>query len=206
MKKIQTKKNKTKSNFGWKKAFSLYSWDNFIKASKYPALLSVVSFAICVLSKNTPVSFISLIADLILNISPVVIGFLLSGYALIIGFSSNEVMKFMSNKPNAKDEDNNSNATLYQKQNVVFAIAIICILFGLLFAVITSIVLKSEVNFLPNNLSTTLFNNIIVLILLFIVYFSIFAIKDMVINVFNFGQLIHYLIQKEMNQSENNKL
>lgn len=184
-------------SFGWRKAFSLYSWEYFKKGAIYPLVITLISIGVSLLSPKNPIFFIDIISGIILNISPGVIGFLLSGYAIIIGFSSNEVVKFMSKK--SKESD----GTLYQQQNAVFAVSIFSILIGLVSALFIRFIFESGVNFFPNDLYTDVFNYIVLSLILFIAYYSIFTIKDMIINVFNFGQLIHYLIQKEISKKNN---
>lgn len=184
------------SDFGWKKAFSLYSWKYFVKASILPIVFTLVSLIVSLFSSNEAIYYIALLTDIVLNISPGVIGFLLSGYAIIIGFSSNEVVRFMSNKSQKTDR------TLYQKQNAVFAVSIFSLLIGLIFAIFTNFILKTEVNFFSFDVATKIFNSVVLFLLLFIVYFSVFSIKDLIINVFNFGQMIHYLMQKQIKKQD----
>ena len=181
---------KKKHTFGWPKAFSLYSFKYFGIASIFPLCLTVASFVASLLSDNEPIFFIELLSSIILNISPVIIGFLLSGYAIIIGFSSNEVVRFMSKR------SDNTDKTLYQRQNAVFAVSILSLLIGLILGVFSHFVAKSGINFFPSDIATNVLNYITLFVLLFVVYFSIISVKDMVVNVFNFGQMIHYLTQK----------
>ncbi|MEL3904420.1 MAG: hypothetical protein P1P63_04845 [Treponemataceae bacterium] len=191
------KEKRRRNNFGWKKAFSLYSKKYFWKASILPLILTSASFLVSVQSSKSPIFYIRLLSETILDISPGVIGFLLSGYAIIIGFSSNEVVRFMSKKSDTSDK------TLYQRQNAVFAVSIFSLLVGLVIAIFVNFILKAEINYFHNDIAANIFNNCILLLLLYVIYFSVFSIKDMIINVFNFGQMIHYLMQKQINNKNN---
>ena len=179
------------SNFGWETVFKLYTRKKFWEPSKRPLTCTLVVLPVFIFSTQTSLFFISEITNLIITIIPNVLGFLLGGYALLMGFSGSNIVETMS-----KSKDNKP--TLYQKQNTVFAVALFALFIGLVAGLIVELILKAQIIVpLPyaDYLPIEQFNYGILSLLCYILFYAVFAIKDMVINVFNFGQLIHLKIK-----------
>lgn len=182
------------SNFGWNKVFQLYTFDKWRKASVFPLFISIVLMVVFTQSQIETIIYLKEISALIISISPNILGFLLGGYALLMGFSGNSIVEYMS-----KGED----TTLYQKQNTVFAMALFSIFIGLVFAICVLFIVNANIplyNGVEAIISYKNFNRLILFVLLYTLFYSLFAIKDMVINVFNFGQLIHFMVKKELDK------
>ena len=177
-------------NFGWSKAFEVYPLKSWRKSCVWPLVYTMTLLPIFYFSDESALFFIDEITTQVITIVPNILGFLLGGYALLMGFSSDNIIKIMS-------KSNNNKATLYQKQNAVFAIALFALFVGLIISLFVSLILKAKIR-IPYSycqyFPIEMFNYVVLTLLCFILFYSIFAIKDMVINVFNFGQLVHYTI------------
>lgn len=182
------------NNFGWKTVFELYTCKKLWASSKWPLLCTLMILPVFIFSTRTSLFFIAEITSLIISIIPNVLGFLLGGYALLMGFSGSNIVETMSKSKDDKP-------TLYQKQNTVFAMALFALFLGLVTGVIVELVLKAEIVIpLPyaDYLPIEQFNYVILCLLCYMLFYAVFAIKDMVINVFNFGQLVHLKIKNKI--------
>jgi hypothetical protein len=150
----------------------------FLKGAFLPFIISVVVLLFTLrFSTSSILELIELVVDLIVTIIPSLLGFVLGGYAILIGISNIAIVSVKID----------SNLTLYQKISTVFSISLIMQLFLLVFAFIVKFVLKSNVPVYSTILADSI--NYITLILLFFgfVYVNI-MIKDLVINIFNLSQ------------------
>lgn len=141
-------------------------------------ILSCFSFFHCNDVRSLLIDF----NNLIISVFPNLLGFTLGGYALIIGFGNNKLLK----KFTVKSTD--SQNSLFQKINSVFAYAII----------IQTVTLGSSVIiFLINKLGLksifhAYINSFGLFIISFLTFYSLFLLYKMVINIFDFGQLHHF--------------
>lgn len=176
--------------FGWKNAFRYYSSDLLKSAVLLPLLFALISYPLCFFSNSSIYQIIRSLTDVALNFIPGLIGFLLSGYAIIIGFSSNEVVSLMSKKTPEKK------VSLYEIQNAVFAISLLSLLIALILLIFIKIIATFKLNLIENVIIIDTINYFVLFVVIFLLYFTIFAVKDMIINVFNFGQTITYIVKK----------
>lgn len=158
---------------GWGVVWRIYSKENLKKSIWLPLILTVVSFAVCFFSKKNPLGLIEYVGSTILSVGPNMLGFTLSGYALMMGLSNSE---FIQGLINFREEG--KEYSLFQSLNTVFAVVL-----GMMF------------------LTTDMYNWICLFILMFLMYYTINAIKDIVINIFNFGQYVQvYAEEPEDNE------
>lgn len=178
--------NKT-NLFGFKALFKQYNFILFLKGAFLPIIISVVVLiSIFLFSASSILELIELVVDLIVTIIPSLLGFVLGGYAILIGISNIAIVSVkIDNK-----------LTLYQKISTVFSISLIMQLFLLVFAFIIKFILKSNVSVCSTILADTI--NCITLIFLFFgfVYVTI-MIKDLVINIFNLSQYQNYKVNQK---------
>lgn len=179
--------------FGYRNAFKIYTWKTVIKVVVWPLLLSCIIFPFFVISEKESLFFVIKITDLIITLFPPLLGFSLGGYALIVGFTTPEFLRFIT----AQDSDS---ATIFQKVNGTFAISIFFQAMILLLGFVVSLFTSCEFDILYADYV----NYSVVYLLLLALVWGIFTIKDMVINIFNFGQLRHYKQKKDLNQENKN--
>ena len=77
---------------GWNGVFSVYPLRKLLKGAIVPFLFLVISIIIYIAGeKHSPIALMNKVADIIISGFPSIIGFVLTGYALIIGFSGTEI-------------------------------------------------------------------------------------------------------------------
>lgn len=182
---------------GWGVVWRIYSKENLKKSIWLPLILTVVSFAVCFFSKKNPLGLIEYVGSTILSVGPNMLGFTLSGYALMMGLNNSE---FIQGLINFREEG--KEYSLFQSLNTVFAVVLGMMFLTTLVGAFTCIIIKAEIS-LPKDLDdlTDMYNWICLFILMFLMYYTINAIKDIVINIFNFGQYVQvYAEEPEDNE------
>lgn len=132
-------------------------------------------------STISPTVLIDAVTTISLTIAPTVLGFTLAGYALMMGMSGSKVMQPIM--------DGEEKPTLFQKLNSTFAI----VLGASFITTLVCVFIKIGISFV-GHLSVLNYNLKIcikaftLLTLVFLLIYTIFSIKDITINIFNFGQ------------------
>jgi len=172
---------------GTKGLICLYPKRNYWKSLRWPLLISLILTTYVAFSEENFIIIISFLSDRILSSVPTILGFILTGYALIIGLTGTDTVQKMSKK---NDDDSIS---LFQKVNSTFAFVLISLVFiGLIGFIVLFIVKLKLTTDLPEDI-ICFFNIITIWFLVLCMSYALFAIKDIVINVFNFGQYVHSL-------------
>jgi hypothetical protein len=181
---------KRTSNFGIKALLRIYKIKLFLKGAIWPAIISLIILIIFISKVGVNNNLIDDVVGLVLNIIPSLLGFVLSGYALLIGFGNIEII--------AKKKDLSSSPTLYQQLSTVFAVGLIMQILLLVFAFIIKLFLKASLTcFFENFRICNLINYFVFFLLIFGLLYVIIMIKDLVINIFNFSQAQHLIINKK---------
>lgn len=183
---------KTVYDPGWSVVWKIYSKENLKKSIWFPLVLTIVSFTICLLSGKAPFGLIEFVSSIILSVGPNMLGFTLSGYALLMGLSNS---KFIQGLINFKEEE--KEYSLFQSLNTIFAVVLGMMFLTTIVGAFTSVIVKAEIT-LPEGLVsfTEIYNWICLFLLMFLMYYTINAIKDIVINIFNFGQYVQIFTEK----------
>lgn len=146
-------------------------------------------------SENTFVLLREII-ELTLNLLPNILGFCIGGYALIIGIGNIDALKKMS-LPMKKRDD----LSFFQILSSVFAGSLVLQCVTLLFSFIINIILKLEIPAVSNQIATII-NSIVIISVLFLSTLSIILLYYTVINLFNYGQSMHFLIRLEKREQD----
>lgn len=190
--------SKTK-NFGIRAILRIYDRKLLIKGAIMPFILTFIIAILIFIFGKVDISILELVVDQILTIIPSLLGFVLGGYALLIGFGNIEVIAKKSKKDS---EISNSKPTLYQKVSTVFAVGLIMQVLLLILTFGLKILLEIKLPCLCDNISICKsINYIIFTFLIFGLFYVVVMIKDLVINIFNFSQVQHFYINKS---SKNN--
>lgn len=189
---------KKSGNFGARAIARIYNLKLLIRGSKYPLIITMVILFAYVVWGEIDDNVITFVLDLIVSIIPSLLGFVLSGYALLIGFGN---IKIIAKKKNSKNGD--QKPTLYQKVSSVFAISLIMQIGLLVVAFILKIIMKIDFPCICSSLIVCdIVNQITFAFLVFGLLYVTVMIKDLVINIFNFSQLQHFDINKPDINSE----
>lgn len=181
-------------NFGIRAILRIYDRKLLLKGAIMPFVLTFIIAILILIFGKVDIFILKLVVDLILTIIPSLLGFVLSGYALLIGFGNIEVIA----KKSKKDiEFSDSKPTLYQKVSTVFAVGLIMQVLLLMLTFGLKILIEIELPCLCDNISICkLINFIIFTFLIFGLFYVVVMIKDLVINIFNFSQVQHFYINK----------
>ena len=170
---------------GLKGLYRVYDRSKFVKSLCIPSFISVVIFPCIIITQQNTYEVIEAIAKVILSIMPSLLGFVLGGYAIIIGFGNEKFMK-----STAKISVENP-ISFYQKFSSVFAFSILCFATALVLAfviILFSFIIISEI--VPVIIISSI-NYFTLFILMFTSIYSIFQIPVMILNIFTFSQTNH---------------
>lgn len=184
---------KTKS-FGLKAILELYNIRLLLKGTKYPIIVTILIVGFFLVFGEVDKEILASLVNLILSIIPSLLGFVLSGYALLIGFGNIEII---AKKPKSLNEDSIYKPTLYQKVSTVFAIGLIMQVF--LLVLTFSLKMLLEINLpclIENTCICDLVNYSLFTLLVFCLLYVTIMIKDLVVTIFNFSQVQHLFINK----------
>lgn len=131
------------------------------------------------------------IIGITLNLLPNILGFCIGGYALIIGIGNIEALKKMSLPMKKRD-----NLSFFQILSSVFAGSLVLQCVTLLCSFIINIILKLEIPAFSNQIAIMI-NSVVIISILFLSILSIILLYYTVINLFNYGQSMHFLIRLE---------
>ena len=170
---------------------SIYPMHNFWRSIKYPLLIDFCLLLIVLIFKADIYCQIKFLTETIMSVVPNVLGFILTGYTVIISVTESKYLKLMVKPLPSK------HITLYQTVNSTFAFVLITLCVTLLIGFISNYVVKADLKII-DCLSgcVDIINSTFLFVLIFLFLYSIFAIKDVVINVFNFGQFINQVEYK----------
>lgn len=172
-----------RNDTGWGGVFTLYPVRKFFKGCILPIVMLSFSILFYLLSTSSnPISILNAIIGYVVSGYPSIIGFVLTGYALIIGFSSSELISKMVN---VKVEGDYS---YFQVINSIFATVLLIVVCTYIVACVCSYVIMLEIEWPFEIVSSCRFNEICLFSFLFLFYYSIVSLIDVVVNIFNIGQ------------------
>jgi len=184
----ENKKQKVSINgVGWKTVKLIYLRRKLWFSIGLPIFLSLMFSIYAQCSLDNIIDIIQFTANLIIQILPGVLGFILAGYALMMGLSSSDYIKKLK-----QHKDQNYDHSMFQTLNATFAFVLFMLFSTLIFGVITLIIIKLGciyIAIIPQRLGYFI-NWAYLTFILFLLFYSILSIKDIVINVFNFGQFV----------------
>ena len=177
-------------------------WSIYDKEKLFYSLLTPLAFSILftiLLSLTSKSLYVTIneVVTLVLSIVPNLLGFLLGGYALIVGFGNEKFLQSLTTQVKG------DSITYYQKFSSVFAFTIYSLSISLIIGIIFTLCLK-----IPAPLcvpaSLILYINVAALfILLFFLIYSGFLLPTMVMNIFDFSQIHHIKLYSSRLTEEN---
>lgn len=170
---------------GYKFLWKNYSKKNLWKGTWRALLCSIPAILALSFTEKPFYESIGEISNLIISSFPSLIGFILAGYAVLIGCSGTDLIKPLC-KLNEK-----SDISHFQNISATFAVVMIGLISTFLIGFLVSIVYKAEVYFWFAS-GYSVFNALIVFILTYMAIYSIWSLCDITVNVFNFSQYINY--------------
>ena len=175
----------------WK---SYFFWAAFIS--------SIIIQTIILLTSKSFLPSIEFVCNQMLSIMPNILGFNLGGYVLLIGMNSQNILNEITEpNPEAIPPEKYS---LFQKQSSVFAYSILMQASTILIGYIFKGIIHLGVSPVSNNIADVV-NFIGFWIINFISIYAVLLIAQIVLNIFNFGQILHFFIRLERLEQEKEK-
>lgn len=170
----------------------------------YSVLFTVFFFSLIILFKQNPVYYIIEIKTQCISFIPGILGFTLSAYALLVGFSQTEMLLKITEP--LKEENKNSKVvkgqySLYQIMSSTFAINVIVQALALALAYFVHFVsilsIRTNITSFFHNGVICATNYLTLFLMLYAIWISIFLVVQSVVNIFNFSQLHQFYVNKE---------
>lgn len=163
--------------------------------------LLIVFFGILFSSKNG-FQLITIVTEVGLKITPPLLGFTLSSFALVVGFKDDNLMKKL------KGHITKCGISMYLQLVVTFIAMLGSVFLCLLLCVFSKIILSFEIKVNEDIFQYVQYvNYIFFTIITLMVFYALFAIKDLLSNLYSLGNSSNNLYQvendkqKEMQQS-----
>lgn len=173
-------------NMGFKGLFSIYPKMNLLKSATIPFFIDIVLIITIIKFKTDIYNLIVFIAGIITSVIPNVLGFILTGYAVIISVTETKYLKIMVKRTQGEK------ISLYQIVNSTFAFVLLSLSVTLIVGIIINIIVNAKlvaIDLFANCLCRI--NILCLFVLIFLLLYSLFAILDVIINIFDFGQFIN---------------
>lgn len=188
---------------GFKGVLKIAEYNKLIKSFSTIAslILSIIVIAITITLNVDFYLLILEIKSLMINFLPSILGFTIAGYTLVVGFIQGGMLDRISEP--MKD----SKFSLYQKMSSSFALIIITQLIALLIAYSYHLFIFFDSNMkFVNPTNPKCVNYIALPLITFSFLLSFFLSIQLVLNIFGFSQLHHYMINIEkVNNKEKNQ-
>lgn len=186
---------------GWGEAWRIYPKKSFKKSLIKPTIIEVICGVILCFSSIPYLELISVLCSFVNGGYPSIVGFVLSGYALLIGFGNSEVTQKLSVKLDGRKH------ALFQEINATFAMMLLFLIVTLLLSFLISTVVTAQIDTWGIPSKCIDFLNVVVFhVFLFFILYSLLSLLDVVMNIFNFGQFAYFVSNtKSEEEGQNNQ-
>lgn len=180
-------------NPGWSSVWAIYSRNNLLRSIWLPGILGLISLTTCLFSDKLSIELIEYISNIITSVGPSILGFTLSGYALMMGLSNSEFIQGL-----IRYKEQGKKYSLFQSLNSTFAIVLGSMFVTTIIGVLAGLISKAQIEPLPffEPISEA-YNWFCLFIMVFLLFYTINSIKDIVINIFNFGQYVQIYVDND---------
>lgn len=158
------------------------------------AIISILILAVLLFMNDDGIFFVlKETADIITAVFPGLLGFSLGGYAIAVGFSNNDLIKYSTRS----DKHN-----IYQLLSGIFALSIVFQALATIAGFLISWLIKIHVNelfqFLYFSIGATVINAILFFFLFFTSVYSLILTPYIITNLFTLSQLnsMHFTLEK----------
>lgn len=184
---------------GWRNAFSIYPDLYLRKSLVKPLVLWVPSLIVYFGFGSTDAfSMLGWMADFVKSSYPSILGFILTGHALIVGFSGSDFILHLAK------ERKDSKTTLLQDINSTFTMVIASLVVTFIFAAAVSFAIRCDLPCWNYSLAVG-FNNFVFVVFLFLFFYSLCSLLDVVISIFNLGQASNIIARGKIKKMQESK-
>lgn len=181
---------------GFWHVYLYYCWKEVKHSLEWSLVALAVISTISAFSNSTILDLLGYLTDIGLRVAPPLLGFTLSGYALIVGVNDVTISILL------KTHKTKSGIPMYQKLYTTFIAMLFSIFLVLLESVLLNYALKAniEVNFSSWLIITI--NVFVFSFYTFTLFYAIFAVKDLLSNLFSLGQTANIIYQSMENEKK----
>lgn len=184
---------------GWKSVWAIYPKRNLRTNVWRPIVFAAIAACCYCCSSKSACELIGLVSGWITSGFPSIIGFVLSGYVLIVGFSGSDFLLSLANP--RKD-----NYTLFQVLNSTFAVVIAIIIVTYAIGAIYSLVVSCDIVWpLKIQWLCIVYNFMAFLLIDFFFFYAVFSLVDIVVNIFNMGQMANVIAERKIEAIQSEK-
>lgn len=172
-------------NVGWISVWMLYPASNLKHGLFRPLIFIIPTGVALFVSSKTSYELVGMISSMIVTSFPSIIGFILAGYAILIGCSNSDLIRQLCRTDSAKG------SSLFQRTSATFAIVMAVLILTFLIAFCTNIIFSANCTFIFSK-GVHIFNYAIGLVILYMSVYSIWSLIDITVNIFNYSQFINF--------------
>lgn len=172
-----------------------YPAGHFWRFSTPAAFVAFLITALLYWKGEPPLPIVKDLIEVLLSVIPNLLGFLLGGYAALIGFSNTDFVKMtMRANPESKH-----GVSYYQSLNSTFAGSILtlvyCLIVTVLFRLFSYVHLSPHSWWAQVTLQFKLLNLVAILLLAFGLLRALWFLLEVVMHIFNFAQVYHFSVR-----------
>lgn len=181
---------------GWKAVKAIYPRKNWTRKIWRPIILTFVMFCSALYAQTDCLELITTVSSWIVNGYPSILGFILSGYVLLIGFVGSDFLLAL------EKQQRSDKVSLFQIVSSTFVVVISVVLFTYMLGTLFCFVQECHIEWPFNNHWYTFYNYGALVVILFAFAYSLFTLYDVVINIFNMGQLASAIARRKLKDKE----
>jgi hypothetical protein len=141
-----------------------------------------------------PLSLLDRLTGFVISGFPSIIGFILTGYTLIIGLSGTDITSVFKKIPNGQ------NYSYFMIVSSIFAVVLGFVVLTYILACLISYIQCLQIVWPWHLISANQFNIFCLFAFMFIFFYSICALLDVIVNVFNLSLVINKTKQESKNK------
>lgn len=157
----------------------------FYKSLILSAILTLILIIVYVVSDLDGYDLLNNLLSISIKVSPPLLAFTLAGYSVIMGKNAKSLRQYKAK----------SGLTMFQQLNTTFIAMLLSALVSLIITVVLSFIVSAELTTSCKNLADFL-NFIAFALVSFFLSYTLFAVKDLISNLFSMGQYINKAADK----------
>lgn len=161
------------------------TWE-FLKSLIYSVLLTICLIIVFSKSNITSLDLLQNILSISIKVSPPLLAFTLAGYSVIMGKDTKGL----------KEHKTTSGITMYQQLNATFIAMLLASLISLAITIIISFIAMANISTGSEGLDSKI-NFCAFIAVSFFLSYTLFAVKDLISNLFSLGQYINHVGNSE---------
>lgn len=165
-----------KDEFGWRSVFKTYTARYIAIDSLVPVFLSILMLISNFVSDIPIYHSLGVVIDLAISIIPTIVSLVLAAYAILLSIYCSDILNDL--------KSDNEGMSLLSGLNSAFVVCMIVMFAGIFFSIIFKYIYSLKIQFIYSDYV----NTVAIFLLLYLLFFSIWSMKDIVINIYNLSK------------------